>query len=356
MTTIVNDTKLDFSDVLFVPQRTPWASNGSRQGVVLERTFRFKHSKHQITAVPIIAANMDTVGTLQMASTLSKFKMLTALHKFHTVKSLQEYYSDECSGEARSGFAFYSMGISDDDFVKFSAMNFGSWFGEKPILICIDVANGYTEQFFSRIRRVREQLGEYAIIMAGNVVTPEVTIEAIRAGADIVKVGIGSGSVCTTRKVAGVGYPQFSAVLECANAAHSQGGHICSDGGVVHIADIAKAFGAGADFVMCGSMFAGHDECGGEIIHDQDWPHMKFRGMSSREAMEDHYGGKANYRASEGKEVLVSYRGPVSNTAEEMLGGLRSTCTYIGARKLKDIPKCAVFCKVNNTHNKVYGE
>jgi GMP reductase len=368
MTMILNDTKLDFSDVLFVPQRSTWDTPQHRSAVDLKRQFKFKHSKLELNCIPIIAANMDVVGTMNMAETLAEHGMLTALHKFYTQEQLLRFYQE--AGTEK--YAFYSMGISDEDYAKFERtyMNF-DMNGKLP-MICIDVANGYTEKFVSYVKKIRDYVKDNTIIMAGNVVTSEMTIEIIRAGADIVKVGIGSGSVCTTRKVAGVGYPQLSAVLECANAAHSQGGHICSDGGVVQIADIAKAFGAGADFVMCGGLFAGHHECGGELVYKSEdhivtdkieFPkkgaiptHMKFRGMSSKEAMIDHYGEKAAYRAAEGKEVLVPYKGLVRQTVDEILGGLRSTCTYIGARKLKDIPKCTVFARVRQTHNTVYGE
>ena len=370
MTMIINDIKLDFSDVLFVPQRSTWDTPQHRSAVDLTREFRFKHCKNTMTCVPIIAANMDSTGTLEMAAKLSENGILTALHKFYDNKKLFEYFAKDTKERSHT---FYSMGISDNDFEKFKESFV--YMELSTNLICIDVANGYTEKFVDYVRKVRELVGSSCVIMAGNVVTPDITIELIRAGADIVKVGIGSGSVCTTRKVAGVGYPQFSAILECANAAHGQGGHICSDGGIVQIADFAKAFGAGADFVMAGSMFAGHDECGGEIIYEEDVKavteggkgtlfhvgkgkptKMKYHGMSSKEAMLEHYGEKASYRAAEGKEVLVDYKGPVSNTIEEILGGIRSTCTYVGARKLKDIPKCAQFIQVNRTHNTIYGE
>ena len=352
MTMILNDVKLDFNDVLFVPQRSTWDTPQHRAHVELTRTFKFKHSLKSLECVPIIAANMDMVGTMNMAETLAEHGMLTALHKFYTKEELVKFFLQEKNEQ----YTFYSMGISEDDFAKFRNTYIDLDMNGKLPMICIDVANGYTEKFISVIKKVREFVGHNTIIMAGNVVTPEMTIEIIRSGADIVKVGIGSGSVCTTRKIAGVGYPQLSAVLECANAAHSQGGHICSDGGIVQIADIAKAFGAGADFVMCGSMFAGHHECGGELIGKISPTHMRFRGMSSKEAMIDHYGEKASHRAAEGKEVLIPYKGLVNDTVEEILGGLRSTCTYIGAKKLKDIPKCAVFARVNRTHNTVYGD
>jgi len=218
-----------------------------------------------------------------------------------------------------------------------------------PKWICIDIANGYTERFFNYINKVREKHSN-AIVVAGNVCTPEATEQIILAGADIVKLGIGPGSVCITRKMTGVGYPQLSCIIECADAAHGLGGHAMSDGGCTVPGDIAKAFGAGADFVMLGGMLAGHDECEGEVENDT----MTFYGMSSEEAQVKYYGEKQPYRASEGKAVQVPYRGRVEDTIEEILGGLRSACTYAGAETLKSLPKCTTFVKVNRQLNEVF--
>jgi GMP reductase len=212
--------------------------------------------------------------------------------------------------------------------------------------ICIDVANGYSEYFSEFVKKIRDE-NPQSRIMAGNVVTAEMTEELILSGADIVKIGIGPGSVCTTRKMTGVGYPQLSAIIECADAAHGLGGLICADGGIKVPGDFGKAFGAGADFVMCGGIFAGHDECGGEVEDG----YMSFYGMSSDTAMNKHAGGVANYRTSEGKTVKVPYKGPVENTIKEILGGLRSTCTYVGATKLKELSKRTTFIMVNRQLN-----
>ena len=177
----------------------------------------------------------------------------------------------------------------------------------------------------------------------------------ILAGADIVKVGIGPGSVCTTRKVAGVGYPQLSAIAECSDAAHGLNGHVKSDGGCSSPGDVSKAFAAGADFVMLGGMLAGHDESGGELIEGDDGEEYKsFYGMSSAKAMETHYGEVAKHRAPEGKEVRVPYRGPLEVTIQSILGGLRSACSYVGARRIKDLPKCTTFIRVSMTTNEVF--
>lgn len=362
MTRIVDDVKLDFKDVLLMPKRSEL---DSRSKVDLVRSYKFKHAITEYTGVPIIAANMDHTGTMKMADAFIAPKMAVALHKFYTVKSLTEYFK-----RTHNPHTFYSMGITDADYEKFKAvMDNGIWpIGEpyRPTYVCIDVANGYSRKFVSYVERIRQEFPDI-VIMAGNVVTPDMTYDLLERGADIVKIGIGPGSVCTTRKITGVGYPQLSAIMECADAAHGANGLICADGGVAEAGDVAKAFAGGADFVMCGGLFAGHDECEGELLYSDGKTNsktkssmgsieliptkMRFYGMSSQEAMDKHYGGKAAYRASEGKAVEVPYKGSIILTLDEVLGGLRSACTYVGARSLKQLPKCATFVKVNRILN-----
>ena len=320
---IEDDIKLDFNDVLIRPKRSTLVS---RKNAELNRVFSFKYSKHIWKGVPIVASNMDHVGTSNMAEVLSSYNMLTALCKFVEFPKNNDLQ-----------YLMRTIGLDVElDF-------------ETPTWLCIDIANGYTERFFNYINKVREKHSN-AIIVAGNVCTPEATEQIILAGADIVKLGIGPGSVCTTRKMTGVGYPQLSCIIECADAAHGLGGHVMGDGGCTVPGDIAKAFGAGADFVMLGGMLAGHDECSGEIENGN----MVFYGMSSEEAQVKYYGEKQKYRASEGKAVQVPYRGSVEKTIEEILGGLRSSCTYAGAETLKALPKCTTFVKVNRQLNEVF--
>ena len=321
---IVDDVKLDFSDVLIRPKRSPVES---RKNAKLERTFHFKHSKQSWTGVPIIAANMDHTGTWPMNKALVEFGMLTAICKFWHYLPLKN--------------AIKTIGLDANlDEIEYDL----KW-------ICLDVANGYTERFMDFVKKMRQhEATKNSIIIAGNVCTPEATEEIILAGADIVKIGIGPGSVCTTRKITGVGFPQLSATIECADAAHGLGGHIITDGGCQVPGDIAKSFGAGADFVMLGGMFAGHDECEGEVENG----YMSFYGMSSEDAQLKHYGKKASHRASEGKKVYILHKGSVRTTVEEILGGLRSACTYAGAKTLKDLPKCTTFVKVNRQLNEVF--
>jgi GMP reductase len=292
-----------------------------------------------------MAANMDGVGTISMAMALHKQRLFTCLIKSYN-KDIENFAEFRV---CRDNYAV-STGTSDEDFRNLNTIvtGIGAQF------ICIDVANGYSEHFGDFVERVRNRWPDRTII-AGNVVTGDMTQELILRGADVVKVGIGPGSVCTTRIQTGVGYPQLSAIIECADAAHGLGGHIIADGGCTCPGDIAKAFGAGADFVMLGGMFAGHDEGGGEIISENsDNPRVVFYGMSSDTAMTKHHGGVAEYRSSEGRTVDIPYRGPVTKTVLDILGGLRSTCTYVGAECLKQLPKCTTFIRVNRQINDVF--
>lgn len=336
---IEEDLKLDYNDVLIRPKRSTLTS---RSAVRIERNFKFRYGAKSWEGIPIIAANMDGVGTLSMMRALSRHKMMTALHK---------HYEDKDYLDIEDEYTFFTIGIKDSDLERLKKVS-----QQKSLrFVCVDVANGYTERFVSFISQVRE-ISPESVIMAGNVVTGEMTEQLILNGADIVKVGIGPGAVCTTRYKTGVGYPQLSAVIECADAAHGLNGLVCADGGCTSPGDVAKAFGAGADFVMLGGMLAAHEESECTIIEKDGQKYLEYYGMSSKKAMEKHSGGKANYRASEGKEVLIPYRGPVEDTVEEILGGVRSSCTYVGAQKLKHLSKCTTFVRVNNQTNDVFGK
>ena len=340
---IERDLKLTFDDVLIRPKRSTLIS---RSDVNLVREFTFRHTEETWGGVPIVAANMDTTGLFSIAEVLQGHKMLTCTQKFY---STQEF-ADAWENGVNSEFIAVTCGSTDESF-ELLKRKMATNKGLK--MICIDVANGYREVFLNFVRKVRGEFSE-KIIIAGNVATREMTEALILAGADIVKVGIGPGSVCTTRKVAGVGYPQLSAISECADAAHGLSGHVMSDGGCSSPGDVAKAFAAGADFVMLGGMLAGHDESGGELIEDGGGSYKSFYGMSSAKAMETHYGGIADHRAPEGKEVRVPYRGPLEVTVQSILGGLRSACSYVGARRIKDLPKCTTFIRVSMTTNEVF--
>ena len=338
---IEQDNKLDYKDVLLRPKRSVL---GSRKEVILKREFHFRHSDYTWTGRPLVAANMDHVGTMAMAHALKRHHMLTCLHKHHTVEQYQNNWQEIKNNAA------VSIGITETEYNKI-----------KPVLrhldvkfICIDVANGYSERFSKFVRVVRKEFPD-KVIIAGNVVTGEMTEELILNGADVVKVGIGSGSVCTTRMQTGVGYPQLSAVIECADAAHGVGGHIMADGGCCCPGDIAKAFGAGADYVMLGGMLAGHAECSGTVVEKEGQEYKQFYGMSSDTAMRKYSGGVAEYRSPEGKTVEVTYRGSVSETIGSIFGGLRSACTYIGASAIRYMPKCTTFVRVTQQSNEIFG-
>jgi GMP reductase len=345
MPRVLHEVMLDFKDVLFRPKRSELAS---RRDVTLDREFHFRNSGLKWSGVPIAAANMDSVGTFEMARAFAPFKMLVCIHKHATIEEWEAFAkeSPECLP-----WVAVSAGSSDADSEKICTILERI---PEVTFVCLDVANGYSEHFVNTVRRTRKLLPNKTII-AGNVVTGEMVEELILSGADVVKVGIGPGSVCTTRKQTGVGYPQLSAVLECADAAHGLGGLVISDGGCTCPGDFSKAFGAGADFVMSGGMFAGHDESGGELLQINGAWYKQFYGMSSSVAMAKHSGGVAEYRSSEGKNVNVRYKGAVANTIRDILGGIRSTCTYVGAAKLKELSKRTTFIRVTQQLNEVFG-
>ena len=343
---IEQDLKLDFKDVLIRPKRSTLTS---RSEVNISRDFVFLHSQRKYHGIPVIAANMDATGTVEMAQALARHQLSVALHKHYGEDELLAFFA----GRSTPANSFYSMGITTPDYEKFKRVKEAA--GDAIQNVCVDVANGYTKAFISFIHKLRAAYPEITI-MAGNVVTGEMTEELILDGVDVVKVGIGPGSVCTTRRMSGVGYPQLSAIIECADAAHGLHGLICADGGCTSPGDLAKAFGAGADFVMLGGMLAGHDECGTEMVEVDGIRKMHFYGMSSREAMDKYAGGVAGYRAAEGKDVLLDYRGPVENTVQEILGGVRSACTYVGARTLKELSKRTTFIRVSQQLNEVFGQ
>ncbi len=374
MTQIKDTTELDFCDVLFKPKRT---TLNSRSEANVIREYKFKYYPHTINSCGIMAANMATTGTFAINNVLQKFQAITCLHKhydFSNPENRQYIIQNSLKEESQNNsFTFVSTGLKDDKEHLFALLS------DKELKIdklCIDIANGYIPKLLDLVKEVRAKF-PHLLIMVGNVVTGDMTQDLILSGADIVKVGIGPGSVCTTRKLTGVGRPQLSAILECADAAHGVGGLVCADGGCTCAGDIAKAYGAGADFVMIGGMLAGTDEAAGELIEkivqtnqlvpNEDNPdelcflrkkekYKQFYGMSSQLAQEKHFGGMACYRASEGKVVEVAYKGGAELVIQEILGGIRSTMSYIGARRLKDIPKCTTFYRVNRQLNEVFGK
>ena len=340
-----NEIKLDYKDVLLKPKRSTLSS---RKDVKMTRSFTFRHSSETYECCPIIASNMDGVGTFSMAKVIQEYKMMTVITKTTTIEQLKKAigegiklkYISVCTGTGK---------LWQEDAEDYSTMQHVLNNYPDVKFITIDVANGYHTNFSDFISRVREEYPDKTII-AGNVVTAEMTEELIIRGADVVKIGIGPGSVCTTRTMAGVGVPQFSAVMECADAANGVGGHIVADGGCNMPGDIAKAFGAGAHFVMLGGMLAGHNE---SETKSKDGK-REFYGMSSDRAREIHGKRKDGYRGNEGRAIILPDRGPVKETVEDMLGGVRSSCTYIGARRLKDIPKCASFVRCVQPLNTVF--
>ena len=373
---IEEDIKLDYKDVLFKPKRSKLES---RRDVDLTRSFKFLNSGQEWTGVPILASNMDGVGTFEMAKVLQEHKMLTVMRKHYSIEDWKQQsqgikmkYISVCTGTGV---------IWDKDAKDFATMKAVLAMYPDIKFITVDVANAYHENYADFIARLRDQYPDKTII-AGNVITGEMTEELIIRGADIVKCGIGPGSVCTTRLMTGVGVPQLSGIIECSDAANGIGGHIIADGGCVYPGDVSKAFGAGAHFTMLGGMLAGHDEGGGAVtekyyktgewrknvhtlegIETTTWEDaidqrkfMQFYGMSSDAAMGKHGSRKDGYRGAEGKVVELPYRGPVEGTLTEILGGISSTCTYIGAKRIKDMSKCTTFVRCTQQVNQVFNQ
>ena len=340
---ILDEIKLDYQDVLLRPKRS---TLNSRKDVLLERTFSFYHSPKKWTGLPIMTANMATCGTFEIARILSKYKMITTFHKYYSVKDYEKFFKSFNDPD----YICYTLGIRAEDIKQLKVMKKKKLL-EKFSFICLDVPNGYLQRFLKIIAEVRKMCPKH-IIIAGNVVTNEITEEIILAGADIVKIGIGAGAACTTRKMTGVGYPQLSAVIECSDAAHGIAnergvGRIIADGGQQYPSDITKAFCGGADFTMMGSMFSGFEQSGGETVMKDGKKYKEYFGSSSNKAMKEFYGKKDAYRASEGRYTLIPHKGDIHIFIQDLLGSLRSTATYIGARQLKEFPKRATFLKVN---------
>lgn len=357
---ISDDIKLDYDDILIVPGKS---SVASRKEVELACKIEFRRRGKRFSGIPIVAANMDGVGTLEMADGLRRHGILTCLTKFHGEDELAGFFN---SDPARLDHCAVTVGIGDNDLGQLDRVAERL---DSPLkFVCLDVANGYTDRFVSCVREFRGRHSD-VVIIAGNVVTPDQTVRLIEAGADVVKVGIGGGSVCETRIKTGVGFPQFSVVLECVHAAHRLGACIMADGGCITPGDVAKALAGGADFVMLGGYFSGHPEGGGKVVDrfyksdevtEDGQPiierkrFVEFYGMSSKTANDKHFGGLQNYRSSEGRTVLVPFKPSLDGTVRDLLGGLRSACSYVGARKLRQLPEKAEFVRCNSTHNRVF--
>ena len=347
MARIEEEIKLDYSDVLLRPKRSALPS---LRDVILERTIKFPHASRTFTGLPIMCSNMDGVGTFSMARALNQWNAMSVILKHYTIddwaNAMGEGLDLRNISVSTGTNVLWDKGASDYALLKEVMRRWDLGY------ITIDVANGYQEIFLDFIKRIRNEFPD-KVIIAGNVITAEMVEAIILAGADVVKCGIGPGSACTTRTKAGVGYPQLSGVIECADAAHGLNGRIVADGGCTEPGDIAKAFAAGADFVMLGGMLAGCDE--GDVKPDEDG-RVIFYGMSSDEAKDKHGARKDGYRSGEGRVVNIPYKGPVQIQMEEIAGGLRSACAYIGAKTLKDMSRCGTFIRVNRTINQVYGQ
>ena len=356
---IYEQIELDFKDVLIKPKRS---FINSRSETDVTREYKFKWCPRRIVGTGVITANMATVGTFEIAKHMMANKMFCCLHKHYSLDELITFISENDCTE----YVFLSMGLRDEDIKKMDEIL--TRYPDKCSNVCIDVPNAYIPRVKDLVIRMRKKYPDI-LLMVGNAVTAELVEDLILSGADIVKCGIGSGSACTTRRMTGVGRPQLSTIFECADVAHGIGGMICSDGGIVHIGDVSKAFGAGADFVMMGGFFAGCPEAAGDIITKkyqtnqidengefiiEEKQFKIFYGMSSEYAQKTHYCGMPSYRASEGRFVEVPLKPSIDRLLQDILGGLRSCMTYVGARRLKDISKCTTFYRVNTQLNTVF--
>lgn len=380
MTNIIEEIQLDYCDVMIKPKRS---TLNSRSEPDIYREYKFRWSNARIIGNGLMVANMATTGTFEMAKVMQYNKMFCCLQKHYTFEELYDFLTENnlkaktfdekiCGND----YIFVSTGIKDGDYEKIcKVLDLGLCKN-----LCIDIANGYIPNLITFVKKIREKYSDL-VIMVGNVVTGDMVQDLILNGADIVKIGIGPGSNCTTRKETAVGRPQLSAVIDCAEAAHAVNGMICADGGITCNGDICKAYGAGADFVMVGSLVAGTDEADGEIIEKMyrtdeydytvesiedmyneyelvpDRPKFEMKkyklayGMSSKFAQDKHWNGMNKYRTSEGIVTLKPYVGAVQSVIDKYLGGLRSCMTYISARRLKDIPKCCTFYRANRILN-----
>jgi GMP reductase len=374
MQKIINELKLDFDDVLIVPQRS---TLNSRSEILVDRTFHFYHSPRIWTGIPIICANMSFTS-FEMAKALARHKMIACLHKYHSLNDLIQYFKNL----TQLDYTFISIGYKKSDLNHL--LKFKEETGLQPN-ICIDVPNGHMDAFVKYCKKVRDSFPE-SIILAGNVTNTSSTQELlIYGGVDIVKIGIGGGSACTTRFMTGCGLPQLSCCLENTYVAHGlQNGNkklglVCSDGGHKSVGDVCKALCAGSDFVMLGGYFAGTDECDGEWEYEyrraiisnngevlQEWwqplnpgdkeeikrkTQFTYYGMSTHHAQQVFEENQKSYRASEGTKIKVKYKGPIEKVIQELLGGIRSCCCYIGSDSVKYMSKCSQFCRVNQIHS-----
>lgn len=338
---IMPDPKLDFANVLIRPQKSDL---NSRSQVDLNVEYNFKYSTMKWNGIPIIAANMDCVGTFEIYESLSESNMITALHKFYTPQDYKKYNENK---QLNPDLFMVSIGKSDDSISYLKAVQEAVDFK----WICIDIANGYIASYPEYCKSIRDAFPD-KIIVAGNVVTSEAVVDLVENGkVDVVKIGIGPGSACTTRIKTGVGMPQLSAIMECSFAADQLGAHIIGDGGITCPGDVSKAFGGGAHFVMMGGVFSGHDENPGDTIEIAGQKYKTFYGMSSSKAMNKYYGETAKYRTSEGRDFKVKYKGPVSNTILDYLGGLRSTCTYVNAKNIPELKEKVKFYQASHQFN-----
>ena len=335
----ISSSQLDFRHCLIVPTRT--STIRSRSQVKTQTLVHFEKSHQDWIGTPIWTSNMDSTGTIAMYDKIHKYGLVTCFDKNINKDLLENDYDlDRERYSVSTG-----INIKDIEIIRKVIEKYN------PKFLCVDVANGYMEKFISTVAYLKTCYPD-VIIVAGNVVTPEVIPTIGEAGADIIKLGIGSGSVCTTRIKTGIGCPQLSAILNCHETAHNCGIKIMSDGGIQNPGDICKAYAAGADFVMVGGLLAGHADTTENVVESNGQKFAEFYGMSSKEANNKYSGGMKHYKAAEGKKVLIPLKDEsITDTIEDILGGVRSCCSYLGAFNPSQIYERSNLIKVEQQVN-----
>jgi len=333
---------LTFNDVLLRPQKSRFKSRNDKE--ILLQSYMAGYSKPQLS-IPIISANMDTVTGAEMAIEMHALGGMGILHRFYS--DLEEYKAEirEVFDICNRTVAF-SVGCGSD-WINFSNQMVEelqpTW--DKRLTICLDVAHGHMTQSIETVKELNKL--ENVDVIAGNVATKEGAIDLADAGAETIKVGIGSGSVCTTRIITGHGVPQLSAIIDVRSGLSNSGFHsvgIIADGGIRNSGDIVKALAAGADAVMLGSMLAGCDETPGEVYHASG-KFKLYRGQSSRHFLSDR--GKNDVTA-EGEAISVRSKGSIVDVIKDIVGGIRSGMTYSGASDITDLQKKAEFIEISH--------
>ena len=329
---------LTFDDVTLVPKYSEILPSEVNTSIKLTKFLKLK--------IPLLSSAMDTVTESKMAIAIGRAGGIGVIHRNLDIKKQLLEIQKVKKHKILVGAA---VGAGPKEFERASAI-----LKENVDLIVVDTAHGHTKKVSEIIRFIKKKKNKKTALCAGNVATAQAAKFLKKLGVDIIKVGIGPGSICTTRLVAGIGVPQLSAILNVRNGVRDKNVKIISDGGIKYSGDLAKAFAAGADAVMIGSLFAGTDETPGKLIKKNGKLFKSFRGMGSVGAMNkgsaDRYFQSKQKDISkyvpEGVEGLAKYKGKVSNVIYKLVGGLRSSMGYLGSKQIRYLRKNPQFVKI----------